>query len=950
MAAQAESAGSQTGTRSSTQLKVGDEFGTRYRITRFLGMGGMGAVYQAWDNELGLQVALKTIRPDRETQSTERKFKRELVLARTVTHKNVIRIHDLGELNGTKYITMQYVEGPDLRQVLSERKRLPIDEALRLGRDIALGLEAAHDAKVVHRDLKPGNILIGPEGAIITDFGIAHSIGKADDSGVSGTVRYMAPEQARGLAVDHRADIYSFGLILHEMIVGRQWSGDMATLSVIRKKISGDTKSSTATDVARYSELPAGVQEVLARCLPTDPDARFATTSELVQALRSLDDRGLPRPLTSIKIPAWLPLVGGRSIERSTAVAIAVGALAVPLASAAVYFSSSRVVVPPTARPPISVLVADFDNRSGQAVFNGLIEQALGVTLEGAPFISAYPRLDAQRLVDQVAKGQRLDVERARIVAQREGINAVLAGAIVPDGSGYRISLQVIDPVPGTVLSQEEQRAATRDDVLRVIGELASETRAALGDTTPESARLSAGETFTAASLDAAALYTQGQELLQASRYRESIPLFRKATELDSSFGRAFSSWALAEYYVGNREETERLFKRAFALTDRMTEREKYRTFGTYYLTVGQAYQEAVTNYSKLVELYPADRTGHGNLAVAQFYLLDFARATESSRRALELYPTSLKTRANYALFAAYSGDFAAAKQRAEEVVKADPAYFPGYVPLALATTVIDRPAAAGTYERMAATGARGASRAAAGLADLALYEGRFAEAETIATEALAKDVESGDRASAAVKHILLAESLAARGLTARAVAEAEKALDASRTESTMLAAASVFVRAGRDAAARGLATELAGRTQGYSRAYAQIVESMLASGAAGAATRVDRLRAAQRSADLWQVHYLLGVAYVEAGRFPEAIAEFDVCVKRRGEATAIFLDDVPSFRYLAPLPYWQGRAQEGLGLTAPASASYKQYLELRPTAEDPLTKDARARQSKLGA
>src|SRR5687767_9710451 len=398
-----ESPGSKAGTRSGTQLKVGDQFGTRYRVISLLGIGGMGAVYQAWDHELGLAVALKVIRPDRENQSTERKFKRELVLARGITHKHVIRIHDLGELNGTKYITMEYVEGPDLRQVLSERGRLPVAEALRLARHIALGLEAAHEAKVVHRDLKPGNILIGPEGAIITDFGIAHSIGKADDSGVSGTVRYMAPEQARGLPVDHRADIYSFGLILHEMIVGRQWSGDMATLSLIRKKVSGDTKASTTTDVAKYSELPIGVQEVLARCLPTDPNARFATTSELVQALRSLDDRGLPRPDTSLKVPAWIPAIGGRKLERPTALAIAGGVVAVLVASATVYFTSSRVVIPPAARPSVSVLVADFDNRSGQAVFNGLIEQALNVALEGAPFISAYPRADAQRLVEQVA-------------------------------------------------------------------------------------------------------------------------------------------------------------------------------------------------------------------------------------------------------------------------------------------------------------------------------------------------------------------------------------------------------------------------------------------------------------------------------------------------------------------------------------------------------------------
>ena len=144
------------------------------------------------------------------------------------------------------------------------------------------------------------------------------------------------------------------------------------------------------------------------------------------------------------------------------------------------------------------------------------------------------------------------------------------------------------------------------------------------------------------------------------------------------------------------------------------------------------------------------------------------------------------------------------------------------------------------------------------------------------------------------------------------------------------------------------LATELAGRTQGYSRAYAQIVESMLSSGPARAADRVDRLRAAQKTADLWQVHYLLGVAYVEAGRFPEAIAEFDACVKRRGEAIAVFLDDVASFRYLAPLPYWQGRAQEGLGLSGPAAESFKRYLAVRSTADDALTRDAKARLAKL--
>jgi tetratricopeptide (TPR) repeat protein len=927
------------------ELEAGDQFGPRYHVTKLLGVGGMGAVYQAWDNELNMAVALKIIKPTYASaagRDTERLFKRELVLARQVTHKNVIRIHDLGEVEGMKYISMPFVDGSDLAHVLAERGQLPVTEALDLAKQIASGLAAAHEVGVVHRDLKPANILVGADAALITDFGIAHSLSGPAESGVVGTLRYMAPEQARGLPVDHRADVYAFGLILFEMLRGRRWLQDAKP-----SQAGTGPGLPVPDDFEAQGDLPDGVNRVLARCLAVDPAKRYASAAMLIDDLGTLDDQGriIKRP-AFVHVPSSWPLIGGRMIARGTAAASLALLVAVPLVGAVAYVISARLTENALIQPePVSILVADFENRTGEAVFDGVVEPALKVALEGASFISTYPSEDARRLSDQIAGNRRLDRERARVIAQREGIDFVIAGSIARDGTRYRIQADTIDPIPGTVLSSRSV-AAAREGILQSIAEAASAVRGALGDTTPESARLSARETFTAASVEAASQYSRGQELLQASRYDESVPLFRRATELDPSFGRAFSSWAVAEYYLGRREETERLFKQAFALTDRMTEREKYRTFGTYYLTVAQAYQEAITNYSKLVELYPADRAGHGNLAVAYFFTLNFAKAAEAGRRALELYPASLKLRSNHALYAMYSGNFDAAAAEAAQVIESDKNYFLAYLPLAVAAIVKDPASttAVATYERMAMAGPRGASLGAAGVADLALAQGRYGDAERTIVPAIAADVEAGDRQGAAGKQVLLAEALAARGLRGPASAAARRALALSRTETVMLSAARVLVSSGGQAAARQVADELSMRTEGYSRAYGLLLSAEIALRAGRAADAVDALRNAQKIADLWLVHHLLGVAYVEAKRYPEALAEFDVSAKRRGEAVAVFLDDVPTVRYLAPLPYWLGRAQEGMGLSAQAARSYAQFLSARTGADDALARDARAR------
>ena len=191
-------------------LRVGQSFGPRYHIIAVLGLGGMGAVYQAWDAELSVAVALKVIRTDRRHRApdAERRFKQELLLARQVTHKHVVRIHDINQIDGVKYITMPFIQGHDLATVLRREGKLPLPRALHFARQIVDGLAAAHDAGVVHRDLKPANVMIGAhDHALIMDFGISASTDEAATDGIVGTLEYMAPEQGKGIAVDHRSDI-----------------------------------------------------------------------------------------------------------------------------------------------------------------------------------------------------------------------------------------------------------------------------------------------------------------------------------------------------------------------------------------------------------------------------------------------------------------------------------------------------------------------------------------------------------------------------------------------------------------------------------------------------------------------------------------------------------------------------------------------------------------------
>jgi len=272
-------------------------------------------------------------------------------------------------------------------------------------------------------------------------------------------------------------------------------------------------------------------------------------------------------------------------------------------------------------------------------------------------------------------------------------------------------------------------------------------------------------------------------------------------------------------------------------------------------------------------------------------------------------------------------------------------------VPLAMASvsqSAFD--AARDLYRRMSAISGPAASRAAMGLADVELYQGRAAAAIEVLAPAIAADEASGNRTGMAAKYIALGEAYQQERKTAEALAAVRRALDISRHESVLLSAAGALASLGRQADAASLATELDAVIGGYGRPYARLLQGQLALRRNNIPEAVEHFLAGQKMADLWLFRFWLGQAYVRAERYPEALAELETCLKRRGEATAVFLDDVPTYRYLAQLPYWLGRAQEGVGVTLQAAENYRQFLALQQTlARDPLVVDGQARLKKLG-
>ena len=923
-------------THATSSLSIGQAFGSRYHIIRQLGAGGMGVVYQAWDAELGVAVALKVIRPEVLTDpisaaEVERRFKRELVLARTVTHKNVVRIHDLGSIDDIKYLTMPFIEGETLAQILQRRGKLPVAETITIAKQVAEGLSAAHEVGVIHRDLKPENIMIAGDGAaMIMDFGIARTVsgtGTATAMGsVMGTLEYMSPEQAQGQQLDQRTDIYSFGLILYDMLTSRQRIARHANpMSEMMSRMQHAPAAMRQLD----AQLPEAVEQIVSRCLEPKADARYARTAELATDLAALSPDGhrLVRPSSkSFVMPA------------------AIAAAVLVLVAGAWYFLKSGGPSPAAAPVrPVSVLVANFENRAQDPLFDGLVEQAVGVGIEGASFVTIYPRRDALRLVSEQKLGPVLNEDTARLVAIREGVDKVVTGSVAVQGNRYDLAVKVLNPDDGKAILTWNTEASGKGEVLNGVGRLAAKVRGALGDRTLNESGLKNEETFTAATLEAAHAYVQGQELQWAGKYEGALASYQKAVELDSTLGRAYAGLGAVSASLGRRDEAEKYYKQAIANIDRMTDREKYRTRAGYYL-LGHDVRKGADELDALLKQFPADSSALANLAFVSFLRRDMPKAMELGRRASAIYPKNVLRKNNVALIAMYSGDFDTARHEAEEVLKINPSFAKAYIAIALSNLGQGKIAEAeATYRRLEGVSATGADFAAWGLADLAMYQGKTADAANGLERALGNTSQNRSGTVRARLLTQLGEARAEQNRGAEAATVAEEALKAAEDPVIMFLAGRLFLDAGRVPRALELAAKLALTLEDEPHVYGKLLEGEAHLKRNDARSALAKFKEAQDLSDTWFGRYGLGRAYLAAGGYVEAESEFERCLKRQGEATAALLDDVPTYRWLPPVYYYLGRTKEAIKPGRGAD-SFKTFLSIKSGADsaDPMVAEAR--------
>jgi eukaryotic-like serine/threonine-protein kinase len=920
-------------------LPPGTMLAGRYQIVDLLGVGGMGAVYKAFDRQLTRLVALKTILPEMAgTPTALKRFKQEVLLAQSIVHKNVVRIFDIGEdaETNTKFITMDFIEGKDLKTLITERGKLPPTEAAGILRQVCGGLEAAHAAGVVHRDLKPQNIMIEQDGhVVVMDFGIARSgesRGATQTGAFLGTPEYMSPEQAKTENVDARSDIFSIGLIFYELLTGKLPFQGKTVLETMFKRTTERAIPPAEIDAA----VPKGANEIVNKCLQMEREKRYQSVTELLGDLETFD----PTKKVSAADRAKARL---RKASRYRNYAVAT--VLVVLAAVAGFLLRNRFAPskPAAAHAPVTVLLADFTNHTGDSIFDGALEPVVKMALEGAGFITAYDRTQLRILGVPPVSG-RFDESQARQIAVSQGLGVVVTGSLDRQGSEYALSIKATQVVTGNTLRIAEDTASKKDQVLFVTTKLASSVRKALGDDTSDSAQRFAMETLTAASMEAVHEYAMGMDALSAAKYEDALRSFSKALDVDPNFGVAYLGMAVAARSLGQQQEAEKYIKLALGHLDRMTEREKYRTRGFYYALTGDQ-QKCVEEYSTLINRFPSDVAGRNNLAICLTQLRNMPKALEQVRQAAAILPKRSLYRSNTSLYASYGSDFQTGEREARASQELDAAARYGFLALAFAQVGLGQlPEATQTYQKLQPLGKVPASDARSGLADLALYEGRFADAVRILQEGVSEDLTSKYVDRAATKLAILAYTRLLQGQKGPAVAAAEKALSTSKTVNVRFLAGRVFAEAGQAARAQALAASLASELQPEPQAYGKLIEGEIALAKGDARAAIKIFNDAHNLLDLWIGLFDRGRAYLELGAFTEADSDFDQCIKRRGEALALFLDESPTFGFLPPAYYYLGRVREGLKSGGFAD-SYRTYLSIRGKAgEDPLLADVRKR------